>query len=317
MPLPALPSPPAHMPPPMLPLPPPIELPLAPIRPHTSTRASKAPATRPPSPLSPSRPLSPLSSQAFTPLPSQPSSPLSSPSLSPLLMRAAQAGPSRPRSLAPPRSPGSALRIAPPRSALLFRKPARPPPRAPAHIASARGARSVSLHAPGACCAVTLRSSGSPQAVCLRTAPSPLRSLRSLRGLSAGSASPFGSCSAGGGEEREGRTIHARHPRCCTHPFENMSITARRVRAFRRVPFQSVPCGEGRGEGERDAPRPSPAAARPSGRPLFYSAAEKDACKSTPAARRPSSRTSPRRSSGRCRPGCRPATCRRGRGRTP
>ncbi len=97
-----------------------------------------------------------------------------------------------PRSLAPPRSPKvcashraacsrrscSASQRTPPRTSAIHRQAHGAAPCAVLLHAPAARKRSASAAA-GACCAVTLR-----------TAPSPLRSLRSLRGLSAGSASP-------------------------------------------------------------------------------------------------------------------------------
>ena len=84
-------------------------------------------------------------------------------------------------------------------------------------------------------------SSGSPQAVCLRTAPSPLRSLalppRSFRGLR---KPPPGSCSAGG-DEREER-IGCREER--GHGIIGLSeikTRPRRVVGVRAPPVSNLP----------------------------------------------------------------------------
>lgn len=172
-----------------------------------------------------------------------------------------------------------------------------------------------------------------------------------LRGLSAGSASPFGSCSAEArrtsrpcatcpharaerlsyeDEEDEGPHAHAHNGE--KNPPQPYLATARpvppriAVRLARRTGCQRdhTAC--------RAGPPPSPlappitgegrAAAQPGYRaPLtllhLYIAIEKSAPPLNPSARRPSSRSAPRRSSGRCRPGSRPPTSRPGRARTP
>ena len=140
---------------------------------------------------------------------------------------------------------------------------------------------------------------------------------RSLRGHCAGSASPLsGSCSAGRRRTRSA-PIAANHGlrRGLMPTPLSFRLARRRCRsqpALTHAPFVALPffsCRE-----ERAATAPGYRAPRTPSRLSF---AEKGAREPTPSARRPSSRSAPRRSSGRCRPVCRPATSRRGRGHTP
>lgn len=189
-------------------------------------------------------------------------------------------------------------------------------------VAPAARKRSASAAA-GACCAVTLR-----------TAPCPLRSLtlpaRSLRGLRKPRS---GSCSAG--DEKNEKNEPSMHvsQRFCTfvreyvdnlpaRPRVSLSSVSKRFmrrRTSGKALVENTPCGRRAFPFSCRRFRAAPIGARAHlfSRPSAVQAAEKDAREPSPAARRPSSRSAPRRCCGRCRPGCRRATSRRGRGRTP
>ena len=213
-----------------------------------------------------------------------------------------------------------------------------------AHIEPYGGVRPVLLHAPAARKRSASAAAGACCAVTLRTAPCP------LRGHCAGSASPV----PGLAPQRTRRTRRTIHPCTSTsafaHSFEKMLITSRRSarsvapcsKAFHaEKPAPIIVCGKlpyaARIMGARDGVLPSTTGGfrrRPASMPrapgesnrrsrtslscsLAHFAAEKNARTVIPSARRPSSRSAPRRSSGRCHRECRPATSRRGRGRTP
>lgn len=171
-------------------------------------------------------------------------------------------------------------------SALLFRKPARPPRKIPptSNRTAAPGPSCSTLRQPRR--RVCLRSYGCQRsAVTLRTAPSPLRAAPSAVFPRAPQA-PYQGLAPQGDEMNEKNIHPCRSNSAFVHSSEKMLITSRR---FAR---SVAPCIK-----------------------AFH--AEKNARTATPSARRPSSRISPRRCCGRCRRGCRPATSRRGLGRTP